>query len=268
MTISRLGLDFVVRHEGFVSKAYRCPAGQWTVGTGFTNGSEVAVAMLGPIGPGTTITRTANERMLAEAFAREYGPPVDAAMPGAKQHELDAGYSYCFNCGPGAMSDHWVVMWRGGFTFEAGERLKKSRVTAAGKFVQGLSNRRAAEARLLVVGDYGTGVTVPVDDYRAKLRSLGYDTVLAFQKHHPNLINDAILGPATRAQIDRDLAARKEGAGVGGGAAVGVGLAAWLAANGHLIAFAIVGVGIAAVALWFAVRRREEITHWIRNLKG
>jgi lysozyme len=42
MAISALGLDFVVRHEGFVSRAYRDPAGIWTIGTGFTNRSRVA----------------------------------------------------------------------------------------------------------------------------------------------------------------------------------------------------------------------------------
>jgi lysozyme len=219
---------------------------------------------------GKTITREQNDRALAEAFAREYGPPVDAAMPGAKQHERDAGYSYCFNCGPGAMADQWVVIWRGGFKFEAGERLKRSRVTAGGKVLQGLVNRRAAEARLLVNGDYGAGAPATEslnDGYRRKLADLGYDTVLAFQKHHPNLINDGILGPATRAQIDRDMAATRESAGVGGGAAVGVGLAAWLMANGHLIGLTI-AAAVGGAALWFVLRRREEITHWIRNLKG
>ena len=95
MTISSSGLHFVVRHEGFVSRAYRCPAGEWSIGSGFTNRSKVAVEMLGPIKPGKTIPRAQNDRVLAEAFAREYGPPVDRAMSGARQHERDAGYSFC-----------------------------------------------------------------------------------------------------------------------------------------------------------------------------
>jgi len=71
MAISSRGRDFVVRHEGFVSRAYRCPAGEWTIGTGFTNRSSVAVQLLGRIKPGKTITRAENDRVLAEAFARD-----------------------------------------------------------------------------------------------------------------------------------------------------------------------------------------------------
>lgn len=266
MGISARGLDFVVRHEGFVSRTYRDVAGRPTIGTGFTNGSRIAVSMLGPIRPGMTITREQNDRVLAAAFASEYGPPVDRAMPGARQHERDAGYSYCFNCGPGAMADSWVGLWREGLRFEAGERLKRSRVTAQGRRLQGLVNRRAAEARLLVGGDYGSGT--PAHDlsaeYRRKLSDLGYDSVLAFQEHHPNLIDDAIMGPATRAQIDRDIAARREGKGVGGVVGIGAGLTAWL--SQYSLALSLLMLAAAGGAgLIFLLRRREEVNHWIRN---
>jgi len=259
MGISSRGLDFVVRQEGFASHAYRDVAGHITIGTGFTNGSRIAVEMFGPIRIGMTVTREQNDRVLAEAFAREYGPPVDRAMPAASQHETDAGCSYSFNCGPGAMSDSWVDLWRSGLKYEAGERLKVSRVTANGKGLKGLVNRRAAEAKLLTTGDYGSGAPAQeaASDYMAKLRDLGYPSVNAFQKHHPNLIDDGILGPATRAQIDRYIAARREGTGV----AIGVGIAVFLAQYGPFIA-------VAAIALLvgiFAFRRREEVTHWIKN---
>jgi GH24 family phage-related lysozyme (muramidase) len=262
MAISSLGLDFVARHEGFVSHAYRDPVGNWTVGTGFTNRSTVAVEMLGLIKRGKTITRAMNERVLAAAFAREYGPPVDSAMPGARQHELDAGYSYSFNCGPAAMGDEWVRLWRAGRKDESFWRLKDSRVTARGKRLQGLVNRRAAEARLLSSGDYGAGAPARDGqaDYRAKLAGLGYASVLAFQEQHPNLVADGILGPATRTQIDRALAARREGTAV----VIGVGLSAALSQYGPVIAVA-AAVAVAGLALWFAARRREEITHWVKD---
>jgi lysozyme len=266
MAISSLGLDFVVRHEGFVSRAYRDPVGNWTIGTGFTNRSSVAVEMLGPIRPGKTITRPENDRVLAAAFAREYGPPVDRAMSDARQHELDAGYSYCFNCGPGAMGDQWVGLWRAGLRFEAGERLKRSRVTANGQRLEGLVKRRTAEARLLVGGGYGSGTPAQDDsaEYRRKLSDLGYGGVLAFQKHHPHLVNDGIPGPATRAQIDRDIAARREGKGVGGVAGLATGLAMWLALNGQAVGLLVLAAA-AGVAMLFVLRRREELTHWIKD---
>jgi len=207
--------------------------------------------------------------VLAAAFAREYGPPVDRAMAGARQHELDAGYSYCFNCGPRAMGDQWVDLWRSGLRFESGERLKRSRVTANGQRLQGLVNRRAAEARLLVGGGYGSGT--PAHDGRRddlrKLADLGYKSVLSFQKHHPHLVNDGILGPATRIQIDREIAARREGKGVGGAVGLGAILATWLAQTGHALAFLVLA-GVAGVALLFVLRRREELIHWIKNRIG
>lgn len=269
MAISSLGLDFVVRHEGFVSRAYRDPAGIWTIGTGFTNRSRIASQILGPITRGKTITRAENDRVLAAAFADEYGPPVDRAMAGARQHELDAGYSYCFNCGPRAMGDQWVNLWRSGLTFEAGERLKKSRVTANGLRLQGLINRRAAEAGLLVGGGYGSGTPAhdAREDDRRKLRDLGYDSVLSFQKHHPHLVNDAVLGPATRAQIDRDIAARRESKGIGGAMGLGAMLAAFLAQSGHAAALLVLA-GIAGLGSLFVLRRREELTHWIKHRVG
>jgi lysozyme len=258
MAISAQGRDFVVRHEGFVSKAYRDPVGIWTIGTGFTNRSSVATSMIGKIGAGKTITREQNDRVLKAAFDQEYGPPVDRAMTRNPQHALDAGYSYCFNCGPGAMSDTWVGMWNRGLTFEAGERLKVSRVTAGGKPLKGLRNRRQAEAKLLTTGDYGAKYAPPPPSgYDEKLRELGYKRVIDFQRNHPNLVNDGILGPATRAQIDRDIAARGEGKMVGGA----VGLAALLATVLPWVALA----AVAGLAGWFVFRRREEITHWIKN---
>lgn len=115
------------------------------------------------------------------------------------------------------------------------------------------------QVKLLTSGDYGSGAPAlePAGDYLLKLRDLGYPSVIAFQKHHPNLIDDGILGPATRAQIDRDIAARREGIGV----ATGVGIAAFLAHYGPLIAVAAIGLLIGA----FALRRREEVLHWIKN---
>lgn len=269
--ISPKGIGFLVRHEGFVSKAYRDVGGVWTIGTGFTNRSAVAKRMLGKISAGKTITRDQNDRVLAEAIAKEYGPPVDQAMPGAKQHERDAGYSYSFNCGPAAMGDTWVGMWRGGDKAGAAERLKKTRVTAGGNYVQGLANRREAEANLCLNADYGHGAgappaQMPDSEYWDKLNDLGYVKVIDFQKNHPNLKNDGIMGPATRAQIDREIAARKEAKRGGVPVAIGVGIAGWLAANGSTLALVVVAIGVVAMGV-FALRRREEIAHWIKNRK-
>lgn len=297
MRISDKGLDFVVRHEGFVSKAYRDQGGVWTIGTGFTNASKIFREMYGrSITTGSTITREQNDRTLEEAFAREYGPPAERAMPGALPHQFDCGCSYSFNAGPAAVvEDEWTSLFRKGHLHAAAERLKRTRITARGKPSAGLENRRKAEARLLQYGDYGDGLTAshqtpkgrapdPVlVGYQGKLKRLSYyagdvdgwhgpkttAAVLAFQKHHASLVDDGVLGPATRAQIDRDLKAKGEAKGVGvgtGATVVGLGAAAWFADHWHWLALGIVAV-VAGVAAVFIVRRREEVAHWISNLR-
>lgn len=251
MAISAKGVAFTEREEGFVGRAYRCPAGELTIGSGLTNRSKAAVAVLGKITPGMTITREQNARALAHAFATEYGPPVDRALPGAAQHELDAGYSLAFNCGPGAARWRWARLFAAGLKAEAVEALRGTAVTGGGKRLPGLVARRQREARLLSSGDYGRlassgshaplpgvpHVSVPaardnrdtVRDYQTKLKALGCDpgpldgivgprtraAVFAFQEKHPQLRADGILGRATMAAVDRAEDARKRAAQVG-----------------------------------------------------
>lgn len=108
--------------------------------------------------------------------------------------------------------------------------------------------------------------TLTPTDYLIKLGMLGYSSVEEFQLNHPHLIQDGILGPKTREQIDRDWNAKNEAPGVAGGVVVGAGIAAWLAANGHDLAV-VVGVVIVGLISWFVIRRRVEIIHWIKNFR-
>lgn len=256
--ISDKGLAFTEGHEGFVSRAYRCSAGVLTLGFGFTNRSQIAVTMLGKIAQGSTITRERARQVLRETFRLEYGPPVDRAMPGAQQHELDAGYSYCFNCGPGAMKDQWVRLFQAGNRRAAADRLKTSRATANGKPLAGLQRRRREEAALLLDGVYhgvsgavartrSAGWTLEQIQFAQKmLNTLGYKAgtvdgvigprttaaVRRYQAAHPDLVVDGIMGPATFAQLQREADLRKKAAGavVGGSAGAGAGVGAGEAA--------------------------------------
>ena len=36
MKISEKGIEFIIKEEGEVLKAYKCPAGVWTIGVGHT----------------------------------------------------------------------------------------------------------------------------------------------------------------------------------------------------------------------------------------
>lgn len=298
--ITDQGLDFVTRHEGFVSKAYKDPVGIVTIGTGFTNRSAVAVEMLGKIKLGMTITREQNDRVLREAFKREYGPPVDKAIEGTRApHVYDAGYSYAFNCGPKAMGDRWVKLLNTESITSAALALRGSRITAKGKALPGLIKRRKEEARLLEFGDYGKvalskseqtpkGVKTPdpeLKEYQEMLNSLGYDcgepdgwhgprttsAILGFQHNQPNLKADGVLGPATKAAIQRAVAARST---VGTGTVITSGAGAgavvvkefggkdwdWLF-NGTVL----LTLGLLVVLGVVAFKYRDEIKHWIKG---
>jgi lysozyme len=81
----------LVRHfEGFRPVAYRCPAGIWTIGYGFTEGVK----------PGDTISMAdASERLRVEL--EEHAEIVRSAIPGVPvtQGQFDALVSYVFNIG-------------------------------------------------------------------------------------------------------------------------------------------------------------------------
>lgn len=86
--ISQRGIDLIKRFEGFRSKAYKCPAGVWTIGYGHTLNVK----------QGDKITEPEAEELLkrdieiAECAVRRYGKPLT-------QGQYDALVSFTFNCG-------------------------------------------------------------------------------------------------------------------------------------------------------------------------
>jgi len=89
--ISQKGLALIKEFEGLRLKAYRCPAGVWTLGYGETRG----------IRPGMVWTRQQAETALIEGV-KPYVKAVAEAIGKAPttQNQLDALASFCFNAGP------------------------------------------------------------------------------------------------------------------------------------------------------------------------
>lgn len=238
--LSEHGADFIARHEGFASKAYRdaSPAGVWTIGTGFTWGSRVFrdywLKTRGhKLHAGDRITREENARILIAAANGEYGAAVARHIAPRKQHEFDGATSACFNLGPDAAKWDWGRALAAGDPARAARLLEKySR--SGGRRLRGLVRRRLEEGRLIRDGDYGpahsghprgvVAATPPrnrdlVRGYQEKLERLGYPVgpagadglygkatraaVRRFQGDHPHLVEDGVLGRATMAQIDR-----------------------------------------------------------------
>ena len=208
--ISDKGLDFIKKHEGCVLKAYRDIAGVLTIGYGHTNRAGGF-----QFGPNTKITQKQANDILRDDINRNFGPRVNRHLPNALQHVFDGSVSFDFNTGA-IHKASWVGAFKAGKNREARQRFmqwNKARVNGVLRPVAGLTKRRNAEADMIFQGKYNGKQTVNNDkgiksDYEQKILKLGYKTVEAFQQAHPKLTVDGIIGPATRAAVDREIEAK------------------------------------------------------------
>ena len=289
--ITPAGLDQLIAEEGEVLRAYRDVAGVWTIGVGLTAASGVIAPRAG-----MTITRAESRRLLAQALTARYEPAVAKRMPNATAHAFDGAVSFHFNTGAISRAS-WVADWQAGRKAAARAGILAWN-KAGGRMVEGLRLRRMREADLILEGrrtvppraQTALGAGDSGEDVRAlqqDLVTLGVwagpadgvfgpateKAVHAFQASHPNLTADGIAGPATRAQIDRALDARRKLAvTVASGTLVGGGVVATgkvePASIDPSLPFGAIAVGVALVTLlalcvtgW---RYRDEIRSFIR----
>lgn len=143
--ISNACVDLVKRFEGFYSKPYLCPAKVPTIGYGtirYPNGTKV----------------TLQDRPCTEAEAFEWlrhelnqkAKEVDAMTTDAvNQHQFDALTSFAYNCGSQALKGSTLLKRVNANVADPTIRdAFMMWVKADGKVLQGLKNRRAAEADL------------------------------------------------------------------------------------------------------------------------
>jgi lysozyme len=143
--MSQAGIGGLIEtHEGCELKAYKCPAGIWTIGYGHT-GRDVT--------PGLVITQQRAEELL-EADVQYFEQAIDKLLGNAPttQAQFDAMVSLAFNIGMGS-----AKLARAGFATSSVLRkhLLKDYAGAAdsfllwnkggGRVLPGLVNRRAAE---------------------------------------------------------------------------------------------------------------------------
>ncbi|TCT29744.1 glycoside hydrolase family protein [Martelella mediterranea] len=253
--------------------------------------------------PGKTkITAEQSDRILRTVIDNGYGKEVVAHSPDNRtQYQLDAGTSAAYNLG-GRVVSKWRFgkLWRAGRLKQAADYLASHYNTSKGRKLPGLVRRRQEESLLFEKGIY-TGVDtvtgapegVPraetdekpatgdpvVADVQTMLKKRGFDpgaidgwfgkntrkAVLAYQMAHPHLVNDGIIGPATIAQLRRDMKAFKDAAAKSGASAAASGAAAWMA--GLPVGWIVAGV-IVFAALWFAWRYRDVIARRINTITG
>ncbi|AIL99451.1 glycoside hydrolase family protein [Sinorhizobium meliloti] len=298
-TTSPRGRAFMRGHEGNPLTCYLDPVGVPTIGTGFTMRSAAVRRELGKLGinklvPGKTkITAAQSDDIFAAVLADEFEQAVVASSPAnRKQHQMDAAVSAIYNLGVGAMQWTWADLWRAGDIKGAAAYLGSHYNTAKGKKLPGLVRRRKEEADLLLNGRYATGGAVKeatdkpprkpdavVKEAQEILTGKGFnpgaidgwmgektrEAIIAYQKAHPHLEADGILGPATLSQLRRDAAALKEAAAKGAGSAVGSGMLAFAAG----LPWGWMAAGAAVLALGYvAYRYRDVIARRWNTLRG
>lgn len=142
----RLGrelFELLRRFEGWSGKAYRCPAGVWTIGYGHTSKAGPP-----PVKPGDTVSREGAELILradAERMAEEVARLVKVPLTTA---QFSALVSFAFNVGIGNFRGSSVLAAVNRGDFDAVPRRLMLWVKADGHTLPGLVKRRAAEAEL------------------------------------------------------------------------------------------------------------------------
>ena len=86
------GTDLIKKYEGFSPKAYKCPAGVWTIGYGSTKWEDGS-----PIKSGQTITKEKAEGLLNDYLVRYVRPRIaDLKLNANQQAAIE---SLCYNIG-------------------------------------------------------------------------------------------------------------------------------------------------------------------------
>lgn len=146
MQINQDTLELVKEFEGFRAKAYKCPAGVWTIGYGTTAAAGVGIDPK----PGVTVTEDEAEDLLEktmEKFGEQIKPLITAPI---NNNEYGAFLSLAYNIGPGAFKKSSALR-----LFNAGDKAGAAKALlmwnkAGGKVLPGLTRRREAEKKLFL----------------------------------------------------------------------------------------------------------------------
>ena len=164
--LGQAGLKLIMQFEGCRLKAYQCAAGVWTIGYGHTAG----------VTPGMTITQAQAEAFLrqdCEKFERYVNNPTYVPITEQlNQNQFDALVSFAFNCG----SYNLKKLCTGRNASQIANALPKYN-KAAGKVLNGLVRRRAAEVALFNTSVVGTAQTPVQQENTNKVEEYDMDVI-------------------------------------------------------------------------------------------
>lgn len=193
-TTSSAGRQAIEGEEGCVLRAYRDSVGKWTIGFGNT-GPDVV--------PGLVWTQAQADQALTTRLANEFEPAINNGVKvPLNQGQYDALASLTYNIGTNGFLGSTLLRQLNAGDYQA----------AADDFMMWvipseLTGRRKRE-RAMFLGEAATPAPTPRATTADVQRKLGinadgvygkqtHDAVLAFQKAHPDLVADGIVGPKT-----------------------------------------------------------------------
>lgn len=140
MKTSQKGIDLITKFEGFRARAYKCPAGVWTIGYGHTKGVKA----------GQSVTLEGAQDLLRQDLKNFEDWVTKLVKVELTQGQFDALVSFCFNLGPGALDSSTLLKLVNQQKFALAADQFKRWNKAGGVELSGLTKRRAAERELFV----------------------------------------------------------------------------------------------------------------------
>lgn len=163
--VTDVGIKMIKQWEGLKLYAYRNFQNEpWTIGHGHTSAAGIP-----NVREGMRINEVEAEEIL-KADLRKFEEDVSSLVKvPLTPHQFDALVSFAFNVGTGALHKSTLLkkLNAGDYDSVPGELMKW--VKSKGKRMQGLVNRRSAEAGLWAKGSFVQSAGSPVDKQRASL---------------------------------------------------------------------------------------------------
>jgi len=142
MHMSVEGIDALLKKfEGCKLKAYKCPAGVWTIGYGHTSAAGAPEVV-----QGMTITQAeANDILRRDLVKYEQGVEALVKQP-LTQNQFDVLVDFAYNAGIGALKSSTLLKKVNAADFDAVPAELMKWTKGGGKVLPGLVNRRRTEA--------------------------------------------------------------------------------------------------------------------------
>jgi len=147
LRVNALAIKTIKRWERFRPLAYLCPANVWTIGYGHTKTAR----------EGMSVTRAEAEALLRQDLDEIVTALAAAIRVPLSDEQSAALLSWAYNVGVGAAKSSTLLkkLNAGDYAAVPGELMRW--VHAGGKLLDGLVNRRAAEAALWAKGSRAAG---------------------------------------------------------------------------------------------------------------